>query len=71
METQQKQEQKHQTIEVTQEKQKQKEKESELKHRERFVSTARHIEGTDMCMITLPCKYTDKKVMFLVEEMDE
>jgi hypothetical protein len=67
METQQKQEQKHQTIEITQEKQ----KEKELKHRERFVSTARHIEGTDLCMLTLPCKYTDKKVMFLVEELDE
>jgi len=67
METQQKQEQKHQTIEITQEKQ----KEPELKHREKFFSTARHIEGTDMCMITLPCKYTDKRVMFLVEEMDQ
>ena len=42
----------------------------ELKHRERFEGIARHIEGTDMCMLTLPCKYTDKRVMFLVEEMD-
>jgi hypothetical protein len=41
----------------------------QLKHRERFEGIARHIEGTDLCMLTLPCKYTDKKVMFLVEEM--
>jgi hypothetical protein len=41
----------------------------ELKHRERFEGIARHIEGTEMCMLTLPCKYTDKRVMFYVEEL--
>jgi hypothetical protein len=37
---------------------------------ETFECMARHIEGTEMCMLTLPCKYTDKKVRFSVEVID-
>lgn len=34
-----------------------------------FVKTARHIEDTDMCMVTLPCKNKDKRLMILVAEV--
>lgn len=37
---------------------------------EKFEGIARHIEGTEMCMLTLPCKYTDKKVRFTVEVIE-
>ena len=37
---------------------------------EMFETIARHIEGTDMCMLTLPCKYSDKKVRFAVEVIE-
>jgi hypothetical protein len=30
--------------------------------------TARHIEGTQMCEIQLPCKYKDKNLVVLVYE---
>jgi hypothetical protein len=34
-----------------------------------YIETARHIENTDMCMITLPCKNKDKRLMILVAEV--
>lgn len=39
--------------------------------KETFLATARHIEGTEMCMLTLPCKFTDKRVRFTVEIIGE
>ena len=34
-----------------------------------YIKTARHIEDTDQCMITLPCKNKDKQLMILVAEI--
>ena len=38
---------------------------------QKFECIARHIENTDQCMLTLPCKFTDKRVRFTVEVIDE
>lgn len=38
-----------------------------LKTKDRFEGIARRIENTDQCMLTLPCKYTNKRVKFTVE----
>lgn len=35
-----------------------------------YVKTARKIEDTDMCMVTLPCHNKDKKLMILVTEIE-
>lgn len=37
-----------------------------LKH---FVKQAKHIEGTELCSIELPCSYKDKTVSILVSEV--
>lgn len=33
-----------------------------------FRVTAKHIEGTQMCKIELPCKYKDKELTIVVYE---
>jgi hypothetical protein len=37
--------------------------------KEKFVRTARHIENTDQCMVTLPCHYKDKRVLIVVTDL--
>lgn len=34
-----------------------------------FLLTARHVEGTENCMVMLPCSYKDKKISILVAEV--
>jgi hypothetical protein len=34
-----------------------------------YVKTARHIEDTTQCMITLPCRNKDKKLYVLIAEV--
>jgi hypothetical protein len=36
---------------------------------EMFIRTARHIENTDQCMVTLPCHYKDKRVLIRVKDL--
>jgi hypothetical protein len=33
-----------------------------------FEVTAKHIEGTEMCSVELPCKYKDKNITVAVYE---
>lgn len=34
-----------------------------------FLKTAMHMEDTESCMITLPCRNAEKKLMILVAEV--
>ena len=40
-----------------------------LHNKEEFFKIARHIEETNLCMVTLPCRYKDKKLKITVELM--
>lgn len=35
---------------------------------QQYWKTARHIEDTDQCMVTLPCRNKDKHLMVLILE---
>lgn len=35
-----------------------------------YEKVARHIEGTDQCMITLPCKNKDKRLLIVAIDLE-